>query len=710
MTRSVLLQGLQSQPLGSYLASLGVLRVCAAQLSSVVRGAFTQTGFLLEGTDESELLGFLLDRWAPASVLTPWNNASGFYPSSKGRLAEAAMKAITTANTPRFSSLVHSILRVRALVQKAGYQVAPEGEEKAAFIARLRGALSDDAVAWLDAVAVVDADDVRMMPVLGSGGNEGVLDYSGLFLRSIQETLLSTRERSSQLLEAALFGRPTDALIERPAGQFTPGSAGGFNTGFGFESKDLPNNPWLFLLLIEGTIVWASSIASRQQGTNSGYRFAVSPFTVRHKAAGYGSAGDGDPKQTRAEVWVPVWRKAAGLTEVKQFIAEGRAEVGGKHASDSIDFVDAVSSLGVDRGVDSFVRYTFIKRRGDSYLALPASTLEVSYKREVDLLRQLDGELAILDRFLARFPGEEGPPAMLVALRRAIDEARFDAAARGGHEAMLRLVRAIGALEIVLSRRDPGKEPKLPRLLGGLGAEWVDACGESIEVNIAAALASISATGSAGSIRSYLAPTDLQNPTWYAPSPRTIAWSGLDLSDRLANVLQKRLLDIRAKGPGKQNPTWGARTASLNEVSIFLSPGALDEKALEELFFGFAWVQHQTRTGRIKIESPPLPRSYALLKLLFLSGGVSRRSEKVYLTPDASIVPLLRAGRISDAVAKASSQLRARKFQPRRVTEVYSDNDAVMGRRLAASLLIPVLQTEELLKIALLPETSQQER
>jgi CRISPR-associated protein Csx17 len=709
-----LLHGLQPQPVASYLGALGILRISCTQHDRRVRGSFERQGFVIEGLTRSELTELLLERYSPTSVFSPWNNASGFYTSSKGRLAASALEALMTSKNPRFDKLVQTAAQIQSMIRELGYVDAPEGTEKALFIQRLRGILSDDALAWLDAVAVIENDEARMMPLLGSGGNEGVLEYSGLFLRSIVDTMVDDRERSARLLAAALYSEISNELLERPGGQFEPGTAGGFNTGPGFESKSLPNNPWNFLLLVEGSLVWTSTIASRQIGMESGYRFAVSPFTVRHRAAGYSSAGkrDDDPQRTRAEIWVPVWRRPANLAEVERFIGEGRVEVRGhggstRRATDSVDFADAVGSLGVDRGVDSFVRYTFIKRRGDSFIALPTAVLDVRVRREIDLLRQLDDDLANLDSFLRRFPGD-GPPAQLVARRRAIDECRLDVAQRGGTDAMSALVRAIGSLEMALSRRDPGKEPRLARSLGRLGPDWIDACGESIEVRIAAAVTSLARIGGAAPLRAYLSPIDPDEPWRYAIGARTLAWEGRDLADRLANVLGKRFRDARmlssAASKSARNPTFGPRRATLFDIGTFIE-GDVDERALEELIFGFTWLKDAR--GRARAASPhiapPLPRAYSMLRLLFRPDGIPTAAERIHLIPDGSIVPLLRTGRVSDAVDVARRQLMSRGLHPRRVIDP-GVRDPVLGRRIAAALMIPVSATRRLVADALLPD------
>lgn len=710
--KRVVLPGLQAQPLSSYLAALGLLRICGSQLDPAIRGAFAPGGFALENTDGAGLLAFLLDTWRPTPVFSPWNNASGFYASTKGRLAAVAMEELAAAGLARLQGVVDGAAAIRRIVAREGYSEAPSDEEKARFVGKLRSELSDDAVSWLDAVAVIDEDDARMMPLLGSGGNEGVLEYSGLFLRCLVEALLGDRSRSVGFLRAAIFGDHVAGLLEQPAGQFSPGSAGGFNTGPGFEAKQLPNNPWTFILLIEGALVWSGALATRQNGADAGFRFAVSPFTVRHRAAGYGSAvdKDNDPQRVRAEVWTPVWSRPSSFPEVLRVIAEGRAEVFSKAkaamtAGDSLDFLDAIASLGTDRGISSFCRYTMIKRRGDSYIALPASVVAVNQRREVDLLRELDGELTILDQFIARFPGE-GPPAALSARRRAIDEARFEVALRGGSDAMRRLVRAIGALEMALARRDPGKDPKLWRPLGGLSAAWVDACGDSSEVRLAAALASIGPSGSVGPMRAYLSPLAEGDPRRYAPALRPTSWVGPSLAHRLASVLQRRLLDARrsSQTPGADvHPTRGARKAHLDDVAGFLE-SQVDEHALEELLFGFGWVDFAGAHPVARASSgPPVSRTYALLKLLCLPHKLDLGATQVALPSPPALVPLLTAGRISDAVDLATDGLRARGLHARRLG-ANRGPDPEHGRRLAAALLIPVMGVKALMATALRPD------
>ncbi|MBL0002888.1 MAG: hypothetical protein IPP00_02460 [Actinomycetales bacterium] len=50
--------------------------------------------------------------------------------------------------------------------------------EKARLIQELRNYVPDDALAWFDASVVLTVDDAAFPPILGTGGNDGRLDYS----------------------------------------------------------------------------------------------------------------------------------------------------------------------------------------------------------------------------------------------------------------------------------------------------------------------------------------------------------------------------------------------------------------------------------------------------------------------------------------------------------------------------------------------------
>ncbi len=369
---------------------------------------------------------------------------------------------------------------------------------------------------WIDATAVIGPEgEIEHPPILGTGGNEGRFEYSNAFMKNLSWMLLSDDEESSwSLLKGALFGDSTDHLLIASVGQYDPGRAGGFNQGQGIENKDFPVNPWNFVLTMEGTITWASSVARRQRASSRG--FMRSPFTVRATPVGYTSSFDRDDQNARAEIWAPIWTHPSGYSEIRTFISEGRADVERKSASNGIEFAEAASSLGVERGVSEFVRYSLLKRRGDSYVALPAGRFSVRVRTESDLIRELDLPLRRVDGFLRGFKGQ-GPPARFLSARRSIDEAIYSLLQHGGATYVKHLVAAIGKLERLIAQRGGGGSPKLSGPISGLSPRWIVAADDgSTEVRIAAALASIRSTGDVGPIRSNLAPVDPRKPWMWA--------------------------------------------------------------------------------------------------------------------------------------------------------------------------------------------------
>ena len=773
--KSVLFAGLQAQSLGGYMSALGVLRVCSELAAGCsIRCRWLEHGFELSGLSESEVISLIAKHYCPTPIVSPWAGGSGFaegedaaalnqirtsadprlsayrgviekvlsFPElpprglSIGDVVRWGNAKVADAATPRklraqLGELLEAVERknepnsLPVDVCGAGHPAAKIFTQmksaqrvltKSAIAARCRNELPEECLGWIDASVVLFVDkDGEIEQINGALAKDAMkprLEFSRLFMEATCATICATDPSvTDHWLRSFLKGGHASGLPRSAAGLFEQASAGGSNSGPGFEHKNLPNNPWRTLMTFEGASVWCGAV-SRRAGSSAANVNALSPFTASHVAVGAGNVAEADRKPGAIEVWTPLWSKPATFAEVTNLIGEGRARIDRRQPHNGIEFAEALASLGVDRGISSFVRFAVTERRGPSYIATPLGRYNVRSVPQARFLGQLGRELRVVDDFLARFRGE-GPPALLVGLRRAIDEARFDVAVRGGEASMIRLVRAIGAFEMVLAKRDPSKDPKLPRPLGGLTTDWIDACGDSVEVRIAAALASIAATGAVGGIRGYLAPLDEKNAARYAPSARACAWVGANLSDRLSHLLQRRLLDARSRGgqPGQRsgNPTWGVCTASLDDVAAFLAPGMVDDAALEELLFGFTWLKYTARTNTPlpPATSPPLPRVYALLKLLLLPHPLQRDPETISLAPDAALLPLLRAGRIPAAVELASRQLVAKSLCPRRVLERQAEDNGAFGRRIAAALLIPVRQTNHLVEAALLrrPDT-----
>jgi len=97
-------------------------------------------------------------------------------------------------------------------------------------------------------------------------------------------------------------------------------------------------NPWDYILMIEGALLFAGSVA-RRLGANATAKAAFS-FSVESVAIGYGSATASEETTdgSRAELWLPLWGTATSLGELRQLFAEGRAQLGRRQARNAVEF------------------------------------------------------------------------------------------------------------------------------------------------------------------------------------------------------------------------------------------------------------------------------------------------------------------------------------------------------------------------------------
>jgi CRISPR-associated protein Csx17 len=579
---------------------------------------------------------------------------------------------------------------------------------KEQLILACRNRLSDATVKWMDAVVIVGGNGKPAFPpLLGSGGNEGRLDYTNAFMTAVSDLLLGhlQGEPSCKLLHHALFGGQVNHLQVASVGQHDPGRAGGFNQGPEIETKDIPVNPWDFVLAIEGTIAWASGVGRRHaaQGPN----LLSSPFTVQARAIGYGSSATKDETKGR-EIWAPLWTRPVTYRELHAFIGEGRAETGRKRAVNALEFAEAATSLGVDRGVTEFARFSLLQRRGQSNIALPTGRFPVQTRRESDLIRELDPLLGRLDRFLQLFPSGN-VPARFASCRREIDERIYELLLHGGRDRVTDLVATIGRMEQLLATRPQAQKPQLARPLSGLSPYWIRMTDTGRpEVRLAAALASIAPEGEVGPIRANLAPVDPAHPDRWTSGNGQTTWSGVSLGSRLAAVLARRMMDAdRLKCT--RIPLWGALRVRIDDVMAFTN-GDLDEQLTEDLLFGFTWIRWQGLDSTLAREIEAdwntgealrcVSRAWAMLKLLFWPAPLcNQEGDEISMQPEPSIIPLLSAGRITEACRLARRRLFASGLNPAPCEFPDGDN----GCRLAAALLVPVRPLRTLTQMILYP-------
>jgi CRISPR-associated protein Csx17 len=333
--------------------------------------------------------------------------------------------AIEQSTSTKFSLYRESIQLVRSIIPTT----KPKDDDKEAVLIACRSVVADKLLPWLDTCFVLSEDRPTYFPLLGTGGNDGRLDFTNNFMQRVAEALSLTgssiKEDETQLmLQSSLFADSLVELAKSAIGQFNPGGIGGPNGIQGKFEADSRVNPWDYILMIEGTMLFAGAVSRRMGASGAGR--SVFPFVVDSVAVGYGSstASEETSDGSRAELWMPLWSMQTSYLEIQHLISQGRAQLGRVQARNAVEFALAVNLLGVDRGIDSFVRFGFLKRNGLAFLAAPLGRIDVRHRPAARLLE--DPALrSWIDRLRRACNDKEKTPARYQSALRNLDRSYF---------------------------------------------------------------------------------------------------------------------------------------------------------------------------------------------------------------------------------------------------------------------------------------------
>ncbi len=408
------LDGCAPAPLAHYLKALGILRLIAEQADPLVRGWWEGQRFrIATNLDEAGVESFFLDRYEPTPFVAPWNKGSGFFqPDDPG------LSAIEHSNAPRVHRLQEAIAagrtvvgeiagadaRVRVIKQEAKQKGLSKSardamrksepykgrlaeaerlfkQVKSDLMPRIRMRWRGPQSEWLDTAFVLDEGrNARFPAILGTGGNDGRLDFTNNFMQRLtdvfdfESSAGAARRNAGAWLRSALWGTPAMGCLEGCAvGQFLPGGAGGANAVNGPQGDSILN-PFDFILMMEGSVLMQAALTRR--AALQRVQRAAAPFVVDAQAVGYATASEQD-ESARGEQWMPLWNQPMDLAETKRLFSEGRAQLGHDTANVPLDMARAAARLGVARGIVAFQRFGYIERNGQSNLAVPIGLFRV---------------------------------------------------------------------------------------------------------------------------------------------------------------------------------------------------------------------------------------------------------------------------------------------------------------------------------------------
>lgn len=595
---------------------------------------------------------------------------------------------------------------------------------KARLIADLRVRWGGEGQQWVDAAVALDERQQKgfeFTALFGSGGNDGRMEFTRNFRRHLDALFdLDTgcpAKNAADRLRAALFGTPTNLLVNEAVGQFYPGRAGGSNMTAGF-SGNASVNPWEFVLMLEGAVALVAGMTRRGE---VGRARVSSPFWVEAASAGFASASEleGSP---RGEQWLPLWSSPVRYGELVELIREGRAQVRREKVTRAGDLVRAAARLGLARGIESLQRFAYLERNGQSNLAVSAGRFRVASRFNQSLLEDV---APWIDRLIwhARPTKDNNVPLSLGALAKRLQEAMFAVCGHDATPAEWRdLLVTLGEAELALLRS--GKNP-VRRPLPRLRPDWISAADDGSErgrtvLRLALALASQhlppeNGVAIKGSVRCHflpLADPDAERPQFRleehgrAASDSEWVCVGRNLVADAIALVRRRSIWARTASVRRQRapqlPLWAVRSceASCEEIAWWLLHDQFDEeilklaRALLALDWRLVANSNVVPSPLCKAARDPLHLLFRLAHLPFKvpvreSSGQAELEITVRLDPEP--MRRLAAGDIDGALRVVVRRLAASGLHP-----VFRRGIAtpVLARRLAASLAFPISQRE----------------
>jgi CRISPR-associated protein Csx17 len=730
--------GCAPEPLSHYLKGLAIFRLVAEQLDPDARASWQGDTLTLETRcDAAAIERFFLEAYRPTPIVSPWNGGSGFFAKDN----QDGMAAILSAPAgSRFAHYADTIRAAQRLLTRLGLTTRPDsGEAKAQLLDACRAQLSDEALPWLDAAFILTSSDkgettAAYPPLLGTGGNDGRLEFSNNFMQRVGLTLFdaatgAAQPQAASLLRAALWGEAADGMARDAIGQFFPSASGGPNMGSGFGGQSVVN-PWDFVLTLEGSVLFSAS-AVRRMSAQWMPPVCAPPFTVRAISAGYGSASP--TEGSRAEVWLPLWRQPASLRELRALLSEGRARLQQRPVQNALDFSRAVASLGVDRGIHAFARVGLLERNGRAYFGVPLGRFSVP-DQPSDLITLLD-DIQDWVAAVQRAANDDLAPRSVQAAVQQLQSDIIDLCRLRDAPSLTRVFLSLGRCERALSRSVKWltnlkfrvspltlRDPKW-LLAAYKSAQSASDSDDASVFRIAASLASLGLnTGLTTDprkpqsdaqhpaqlpvMREHLEPIQrAQGGGWWeftaSPSPEVV-WHEGALVRFLCAVMQRRLIAAQ-QSSDKAFPDYGYGFASFDDLNAFME-GRLDERALQDMLWACALVSagaysEAASQGLLGIGGQLGPRLlpsalYASLRLCFSRWAPSSapNGEPIPIVP--TLFHLAATGQAAEATRRALRRLRASGAVPVLMPSVAIPHGVDATQRAAAALLIPLAKPQ----------------
>lgn len=729
------LRGCTPEPLGNYLKGLGVFRVFAEQYEHSIK-MWWQEGhaWLLSSGDESNLIAYMRDHYAPTPFLGVWGGRLPYFEDGNAK-ARGRLEKIEKASHKRFSPTQLAVKELQELFKKQDWTKTKDAKKDPVFVRRLRNTWTIPAVRWLDALLVLEQarGDRELAPafgwLFGTGGNEGSGDIVNNVWEMMEEAIGfdgNIPSRSEEWLKKSLLSEACPGGVKTTAGQHFPWSTEAVNQGQRYMGQAL-TNPWDVILMMEGALMFSGSLTKRlsQYGGGKGaFPFMVDSISCQTID---------DEKKSRAAIFAPVWSSLWSYQETEAFFLEGRLQrADGRGARHALGAMAAIAERGCDRGVHKFNRYDLLERRGKGYyIAVQARDVAVP-DRPSRLPTLLDPLLDFRDRLAFQLNRDKNPPKRLVTARQRLDAAIESALtaelatpSRLQPTDLLAVLEAAAAcVEGVARKQEYHRFVPVPGLVVVRGGELSVDDG-SVQFRLARSLASMPGFAEyVWPIREWHSETRTQRAWCPNGQSAKVAWGAQDLVSNLIAVFERRLVEeSRQTALGARGSNlFGFVPAQYSDLVVWWDE-LVDIRRLAQLVPALLlarWNRLESqRTPNLnsqeeRVASEGLPRSYALLKLVFLGGplparpGSATKAEREdTVRSSLDVLRLLHSARAPAALVLAARRLGARGLPPL-ASEVILAREFIFTpqqcRHLAAMLLWPIGRPQALARLVIKPE------
>lgn len=723
------LEGCTATPLAGYLKALGVLRLLSARYPET-RGAWRGDRFVLTTSlDRAGIEQFFLRDYAPTPIISPWSGRAGFLEGEDGqdskRKGAVILGRIESAAGKRFERYRQAVAAIRSVpvIQQLDQARADrkrmevlkktkeldqadadklsdikrrEAELKSALLQALRNELDDSILPWIDACFALSGDDRTPGPLLGSGGNEGSMDFSinhiGYLLELIDESSDDPTPLAQLLIGNSLFAINCARESLSNIGFLDTVATGGANMTAGFEGGST-GNIWDSVLAMEGAVLFASLTTKRLESTAFGR--PTFPFAVAPSFAGSGALA---PKESaRPELWLPVWSSMSTIAEVSVLLAEGRITIGRREARDGMDMLQVVASLGADRGIAAFNRFGFFERRGlGYYVATHLGRFEVA-EVAVDNWAISDlNQHGWLD-FLRSFAHSDNAPARFATLHKRLEDSLFALVGKRLQKPQTQaLLTLLGEIQSALAVSSKAREVVRP--VPRLSERWVIAAADDTPAfRIARALAGLRGVDDEPlPLRAQLFPVHRRFDQWLTPEAgenyRICDGSQGRLVDTLPSLLERRLW-LAERLVMTDKPLQSAAGATLDDIAAFLRDDSMDAR-IATLLSGLVLCDIPQDIDR-SAGNGVVPAAFALMKLTLTpdhtlrSLGVLAEGQPLHV-PAGMLAQLTAGSHDNRAVISAWRRLRASGLAPLFAPGTLPTLAGVDPERAAAALLVPL--------------------